>query len=224
MKIFSSSPNSPEKPLSRRLTPRIIRQLAALLLIQIAVYVAARAIVMLFHLPYSSLALPIDDRIPFLPWTVLIYYGCYIVWALNYTAALSTEPEGSHRFMIAEISGKLICFVIYLVFPTTLVRPEVAGSGFISAVVRFLYKTDAPDNLFPSIHCFVSWMCVVGLRGKPSVTKGYRIFSAFLAALVFVATLTTKQHVIVDVFAGVILAELCWWLAGKVDHRLRNRT
>ena len=34
------------------------------------------------------------------------------------------------------------------------------------------------------------------------------------AVLICIATLTTKQHVIVDVFGGIVLAEVCYGLGG----------
>lgn len=36
-----------------------------------------------------------------------------------------------------------------------------------------------------------------------------------MALAVFISTLTTRQHVIVDIFGGVLLAEGCYWLAGR---------
>jgi hypothetical protein len=35
-----------------------------------------------------------------------------------------------------------------------------------------------------------------------------------MAVAVFISTLTTKQHVLVDVAGGVILAEGCYFIAG----------
>ena len=50
----------------------------------------------------------------------------------------------------------------------------------------------------------------------------WKICSAVIAVSVFCATLTTKQHVIVDVFAGVALAELCWLVSGAIEKRRRG--
>jgi hypothetical protein len=36
-----------------------------------------------------------------------------------------------------------------------------------------------------------------------------------MAVLVCISTLTTKQHVVIDVFGGVFLAEICYWIAKK---------
>ncbi len=80
--------------------------------------------------------------------------------------------------------------------------------------MRFLYWADSPENLFPSIHCLASWLCWVGVRGRREVPFWYRAFSLFMALAVCACTLTTKQHVLADAVGGVILAELCWLLAG----------
>jgi membrane-associated phospholipid phosphatase len=60
-------------------------------------------------------------------------------------------------------------------------------------------------------------MCYIGIRGQSRVPKGYRIFSCVMAFAVFISTLTTKQHVLVDVAAGVLLAEVCWQIAGRTS-------
>ena len=80
--------------------------------------------------------------------------------------------------------------------------------------MRFLYQVDAADNLFPSIHCLTSWFCYIGIRGRREVPKWYRVFSCLFALAVFISTLTTKQHVIIDVIAGAALAEVAYRVAG----------
>ena len=44
----------------------------------------------------------------------------------------------------------------------------------------------------------------------------YKNFSLIFALLVCVSTLVTKQHVIVDVIAGVGFAELTWQISQKI--------
>ena len=45
---------------------------------------------------------------------------------------------------------------------------------------------------------------------KKEIPVWYQRVSAVLAILVFVSTLLTKQHVLVDVAGGILLAELCF--------------
>ena len=55
------------------------------------------------------------------------------------------------------------------------------------------------------------------MRGRAEISKGYRAFSLIFALLVCVSTLVTKQHVIVDVIAGVGFAELTWQISRRIN-------
>jgi len=89
------------------------------------------------------------------------------------------------------------------------------GTGIFEKAIIWLYNVDAADNLFPSIHCLSSWLCVIAVRNQERIPKTYKIVSVILAVLVCISTLTTKQHVIVDVFAGILLAEFSHRLVPK---------
>lgn len=197
----------------KNFVPRhVFIQLLILLLGQLLSYYGAKKIIE--NLPHMYIGQPIDELIPLIPCTIIIYYGCFLFWAYNYAVILRNEPEGTYRFFSAELLGKLICFICYVAFPTVMARPEITGSGIFSRIIAMMYSIDAPDALLPSMHCFVSWMCVIGLRGKPEITRRHRILSVIAAVLVFIATLTTKQHVIIDVITGIILAELVYFITG----------
>lgn len=209
------------KPFRERLdawAPAPVRlRLLLLLIAQCVLYWGAKCLTR--NRVHHMMALPLDGKIPQLPWTVIIYFGCFLFWAVNYAIALREELGSSRRFFCAELCGKVIAGALFVAVPATLVRPEVTGTGVFPWILRFLYRVDAPDALFPSVHCFNSWMCFIGVRGNPRIPRGYRVFSAIMAVLVFAATLTTKQHVIVDVAAGVALAELTWHIFGRIERR-----
>ncbi len=163
---------------------------------------------------HHNIETALDRAIPFLPWMIVIYFGCYIFWIVNYILCVRQEPEHTWRFLSADFLAKLVCLFFFLAFPTTNTRPEITGHSVWEELMRFLYWIDTPDNLFPSIHCLTSWFCYIGLRGKRQVSAGYRIFSCLFAVAVFLSTLTTKQHVLADVAGGVLLAEAAWQVAG----------
>ena len=50
-----------------------------------------------------------DNSIPFLPWTVGIYLGCYIFWAVNYMLGCTQDKENAMIFVWTEIIAKAIC-------------------------------------------------------------------------------------------------------------------
>lgn len=172
-----------------------------------------------------------DRKLPFLPWSAAIYLGCYLFWIANYILIARQDKKSVYQFFVGDFLSRCICLFFFLVFPTTNTRPEISGGAFWDQVMAWVYSVDSADNLFPSIHCLVSWFCYIGIRGRREVPKLYRGFSCVAAILVFFSTLTTKQHVLVDVAGGVILAELCLWIGrhtslyrgyGKIFDRLTD--
>lgn len=154
-----------------------------------------------------------DGKIPLVPITVLIYLGGYLFWIANYILISSISKDYCYRLVIADLLGKLICGIIYVSFPTTNMRPYITTSGIFTDILKFIYSVDAANNLFPSIHCLVSWYCFIGVRNCKTIPSWYRHFSLLMAVAICISTLTTKQHVLVDVFGGIMLAELTWQLS-----------
>lgn len=165
------------------------------------------------HSIFHNLTSYYDDKIPVVPIFVVIYFGSYVFWIVNYVLISNIDKDHCYRFLMADLLGKLICGIIYIKFPTTNIRPDITTSGVFTDMLRFLYNADAADNLFPSIHCLVSWYCFAGLRNCKSIPVWYRCFSLFIAVMICISTLATKQHVIIDVLGGVMLAELTWQLS-----------
>ena len=191
--------------------------LTALLSNQLA-YQGAR--VLSFWRFHYNFSLPLDAEIPLLPWTQLIYFGAFLFWTVNLYLCSQQPREEADRLFCADILVKLVSFVIFVIVPTTNVRPEVTGSGFFEYTLRLLYRIDRADNLFPSLHCSLSWLCWVGIRRRRDIPLGYRAFSLFFALAVCLSTLTTRQHVFVDTVSGIALAEICYAVVGHTQVRI----
>lgn len=178
--------------------------------VNFAVYFGTRIIAGGWY--HHNIESALDQKIPLWAPSVLIYFGCYLFWIANYIIIARQDKQLVCRFFSADFISRLVCMLVYLLYPTTNTRPEILPEGFWNQAMLFLYNTDAADNLFPSIHCLVSWFCYISLRGRKNISFGYRAFSCIMAVLVCVSTLTTKQHVIIDVIGGVALAEICFYV------------
>ena len=154
----------------------------------------------------------IDSKIPFEKEWVVIYIVCYVFWLVNYIMISQEGKESWYRFVSADIMSRLICALFFVLYPTTNIRPEVIGSDLFSESVRFIYHMDPATNLFPSIHCLVSWFCFIGIRNSKKVSFGYKAFSAIFAMMVFASTQFIKQHGVIDIAGGVIIAESCFYI------------
>lgn len=162
---------------------------------------------------HYDLTTSFDRAVPVIPEFVIIYLGCYLFWVINYILIARQSREHCYRFVTADMMSRLICCLFFLILPTTNVRPVLAGNDIWEKILMFVYEVDAPTRLFPSIHCLVSWFCYIGIRGRKNISKWYRGFSCIFALLVCASTQFTKQHYIVDVFGGIIVAEITYFIA-----------
>ncbi len=201
--------------MKKKIVPReMLLPIAMTLVCNYLAYFASRAITTNKY--HYDVTMAWEEHIPFLPWTLLIYWGCYLFWVVNYVIAARGEKSSAWRFYCADFAAKCVCLLVYVLFPTTNVRPAVEGSGIFDAGMRLLYQIDAPDNLFPSIHCLTSWFCFIAVRKEERIPRWYRWTSLGLALAICLSTLTTKQHALVDVFGGILLAEASYFLVHKV--------
>lgn len=161
-----------------------------------------------------------DRAVPLVSEWMYIYFGCYLFWIVNYilvARAYRQAKDVFYRFVTTDMMSRLVCAVFFFALPTTNIRPEVVVDSFSDWMLAFLYNIDPPANLFPSIHCLVSWLCFVGIRKSKNVCLGYKIFSCVFALLVVASTQFTKQHYIVDAIAGLFLAEALFFLNQKTS-------
>ena len=189
--------------------------LAAVLFINFLTYFASRLITRGFvHYDFS---LPIDKAIPFVPAFSVIYVLAFAQWVIGYILIARESRDFCYRILSGEIISKLICLVLFFVLPTTMVRADIVTNDFFSDLTKYIYLLDTPDNLFPSLHCLLSWICFRSAMQMKKTGKWYMYFSLIFSLLVFASTVLIKQHVAVDVIAGVIVCEIGQFIARKTN-------
>ncbi len=155
--------------------------------------------------PLTDMTTALDQSIPLVPGWSVIYVAAFPMWAGCYVKM--AQGWDWYRIMTAEVLAKLLCGVCFLAIPTTNVRPELSGDGFGVWLLAWLYRMDQPLNLLPSIHCMESWLCFAGLRSRRDVPWLVKGAVLVMAILICCSTVLIRQHVLVDVAAGVLLAE-----------------
>lgn len=157
----------------------------------------------------------LDRLIPVVPSSTIIYLGCYIFWVANYVLIAQIGKEHFYQFQVADLLSRVVCFLIYIIMPTTNVRPYVENIGIFEKILNWVWSVDPAANLFPSIHCLVSWFCYIGIRGKEQIPLWYQRFSLIFAILVCISTQLTKQHYLIDIVGGILLAELTYYIGKR---------
>lgn len=100
----------------------------------------------------------------------------------------------------------------YILLPTGLALrpPMVQGDGLCAQLVRWLYTTDTPTNVCPSIHVFNSVTLALAYR-RSQIFAGanrrwLRAASYGLCIAICASTMLLKQHSCIDVAFGLALA------------------
>lgn len=151
-----------------------------------------------------------DRAIPLLPATIWVYGSVYFTFLAS--CALQRDRGSFERFLRGYAVAYAISALFFVGFPTTFPRelyPVPASSSWSTMALVWFRQVDLPTNCLPSMHVASCVMSTLPFRRQRPV-----VFSVFVlwTAAVAVATLTVKQHYVVDVIAG-----LAW---GAASHAL----
>ena len=165
------------------------------------------------HLPGFELNTTIDDYIPFSPaWVIgyILYYPAIILPFL-----LVSDKLEMKRIRWSYIAVLIMTIPIHLLFVVRMYRPIIENTGIFSDIIRMIYSNDEPVSLFPSLHVAFIWTAAHCMYRK--YPRGLWIFFIF-AVLVSLSTLFIKQHYIIDIVGGILVA----YIACNI-HRLLKR-
>lgn len=144
-------------------------------------------------------ATALDRLIAFQPGALLLYLSLYLYIPL---APWLLDNKRDLNACCLAVSGLcLVGLVIFLFLPTAIPRPD-------SAAYRPLIAIDGPGNACPSLHAaftIFSAICIDRLArhlGDRGLARG---LSWLWCLGILYATLATKQHVAVDLVAGIVL-------------------
>mgnify|MGYP002515709682 CR=1 FL=1 len=155
----------------------------------------------------------LDDVIPFCKYAIVPYFAWFAWIPFTLFFLLWKAPrEDFWRLCLPLFSGMTIALACYVIVPTSLsLRPYwVPGTDLFAQAVRFLYRTDTPTNVCPSIHVFNSvtlWLAYRRCRifDSPRL-RWMRPAATVLCVSIVCSTMLLKQHSCIDVVLGALLA------------------
>ena len=102
-----------------------------------------------------------------------------------------------------------ICYIIYIAYPTIIVRPEINNNemDIITAfILKVTYYFDNPAiNCFPSIHCLFCFQIMFTTLIIKNINPKNKAIIIIVALLITVSTLLVKQHYLYDMLSALIL-------------------
>lgn len=100
-----------KKIIAKIFSPWGLVPLIMALLCNFAVYSGCNALTRNWNL--HSLAIPLDKQIPLIPWTIVIYFGCYIFWIINLYFDLQKKQRVCLPFFCLQIFLHELCVLCF---------------------------------------------------------------------------------------------------------------
>jgi membrane-associated phospholipid phosphatase len=149
-----------------------------------------------------------ERSIPFMAWTIVPYLSIVPFFAASFLVCRDRAELHAHvRRVLAVLALSLACFALWpLRF--TFERPSVEGA--LGALFELLHLADLPYNRAPSLH--VSVVVILWAVYGARLRGAWRSVAGLWFGLIGLSVLTTYQHHVIDVPAGLIAGWFCVWL------------
>lgn len=158
----------------------------------------------------------LDEKIPFCEYFIIPYLLWFIfvaVTVLYFMFFNQNKWKEYYQLMITLGIGMTLFLVISLVFPNGQdLRPVLSGNSIFIQAVQFIYHTDTPINVLPSIHVFNSLTCCMAIlqNKRKHFKKTTDIAVVILTILIIMSTMLLKQHSVVDVALAILMYTACY--------------
>lgn len=162
-----------------------------------------------YHVVHTLL----DDVIPFNEFFIIPYLIWFPFIAVTMLYFIFIGDRNEYYKLCANLMmGMTIFLVVSYAYPNILqLRPySFPRDNVLTDLVTWLYKTDTPTNVLPSIHVFNSIACSLALFHAKEL-RSHKCFQAahmVLSFSIILATMFLKQHSILDVCLGIAMAFL----------------
>ena len=159
---------------------------------------------------YIVIHMAIDDIIPFCEFFIVFYY----IWFLYIIAAIAycvfTDSETFYRSFMFIATGMTLFLLISTIFPNGHhLRPaSFPRDNVFTALTAFIYKSDTPTNIFPSIHVYnaIGAHLAIIFNKKLKNNRTIKAVSLFICIGIILSTVFLKQHSMYDVLGAIVLA------------------
>lgn len=170
----------------------------------------------LFNRPFgqvTNLKIPFDDKIPMVKELIVVYHTfAFMIIFVGLLLLVESDKE-YRKFIWSLFLSQSLAYIIYINFQTFVPRYDTSllGDDIFSNLVRLTYSVDNSYSGAPSLHVANMTLSIIYL-GKTSYKNSHKIGLIIYLALVALTTVLVKQHVVLDIPAGLIHALLVYFI------------
>jgi membrane-associated phospholipid phosphatase len=162
----------------------------------------------------------IDRLIGFQPLSFFVYAFLWIY--ISFGTAIARNLRELVAFGLASLAMSVAGLVVYVLFPTRAPNPAIDWSLY--PWLDFLKSVDVAGNAFPSLHASFCVFTAAALHDQLKTlgdARWPRVANGLLCAGILYSTMATRQHVALDVIAGMTLGAVVAFPYLKAMSRIR---
>lgn len=171
---------------------------------------------------YDIVHVELDDYIPFCEYFVIPYFLWFAYVAVAVLYFFFTNKDDYYRLCAFLFIGMTLSLAICTVWPNGHdLRPtELTRDNIFMDMVRGLWKTDTPTNVFPSIHVYNSIGVHIAVSSSEALKnrQGVRTVSFILMVSICLATVFLKQHSVVDGLGAIAMSLFMYRMVYHPEH------
>ena len=198
-------------------------------LVLLTIFLASMGIMQLLNHPIGtvrSLEIAFDSKIPLWPSTVLVYNSWAPLILVLGVFYFLRDRTLYRRYFITMILGQLMADATFLFFQTQIPVPyeEVFGATDIfSKILAITYRADNNYCGFPSIHVILCTLTILFIWKLDAAKLWLKILVSLYFTAVALSTVTTKQHVVLDIPGGIVYALVAVPLAAPLARWVERK-
>jgi membrane-associated phospholipid phosphatase len=178
----------------------------AFLIATSTIFVVAYALANLWTAQRTDIGQGVFDferAIPFVPWTIVPYLSVTVFYAASFFVGDRAALDRHARCVLVNLALSLVC---YALVPLRFQFERPIPAGICGALFELLGACDLPYNRAPSLH--ISVLLILWRRLLPFVPARWQALLHAWFALIGVSVLTTYQHHLIDIPAGLAVGAL----------------
>lgn len=159
---------------------------------------------------YNLIQTSFDKKIPFIEFFIIPYLFWFLFMAITVCYFFFKDRNEFYRLISFLVIGMTLFLIISTLWPNgQALRPKYfeRDNIFVDMVKR-LYSTDTPTNVFPSIHVYNTLGCYIAIKKSEHLKSIRWVQSATFVTtvLIILSTMFLKQHSIIDGISAGIFA------------------
>ena len=165
-----------------------------------------------FNLKIHNISIFLDKHIPYISFFAIFYILFYLYIVLGPLLIARVNRYFFYRVITAGILGSFLGFLTFLIHPTYAPLEKVTPNNFLDSIFLFIKSMDVYANgvFCPSFHCFISALIFIGVAAIPNIKNNIKIKFFTISTLICLSTVFTRQHAVIDIFGGILLALISW--------------